>query len=77
MVDNNYSVIKPVTNLKNISGLARTKRRKDGKKRQESNEDDDTQQQTANEQENKSVEKNIGGKITDNDQNEHSIDYRA
>jgi len=77
MADNNHNIIKPVESLQNITGITAAKRREERKKRQNSHEQKDSQHEFAEDELNKSTEEDIGNEIAENDQNEHSIDYRA
>jgi hypothetical protein len=77
MVNNNYNVIKPVDNLKNIGRLNPAKRRRERKKKQDMQQEDDSQNETANNPEGDSIEEGISGEIAENDRDERSIDYRA
>ena len=77
MVDNNYNIIKPVESLQNVGGLTPTKRRQERKKRQNSREQNEEQRQLAEDELNELTEEDISSKITEEDRNEHSIDYRA
>ena len=77
MVDNNYNIIKPVDSLNNIGGLTPTKRRREGKKQQDLDQEDDTKHEDVFDLENGSIEEGLGSEITENDPDEHSIDYRA
>ena len=76
MVDNNYSVIKPVEGLPHIGGLNSANRRRQRKKKQNLDEHEDKQQSDGNEL-NASIEEGLESQIAENDQNENSIDYRA
>lgn len=73
MVDNNYSVIKPVEGLQ---GLNSANRRRQRKKKKNPNEHEDKYQSHGNEQ-NTSIEEGIESQTAECDQNENSIDYRA
>ncbi len=78
MEDNNNNIIKPVESLQNITGIAAAKRREERKKRQTPHEQKDAQLDITEDELNESVEEeDIGSEIAENDQNEHSIDYRA
>ena len=76
MVDNNYSVIKPVEGLPHIGGLNAANRRQQRKKKQNPNEHEDKYQSHGNEQ-NTSIEEGLESQTAEYDQNENSIDYRA
>lgn len=76
MVDNNYSVIKPVENLQHIESLNSANRRQRRKKKQNPNEHEDKHQSDENEL-NSSIEEGLESQIAENDRNENSIDYRA
>jgi len=76
MVNNNYSVIKPVEGLPHIGGLNAANRRQQRKKKQNPNEHKDKHQSDENEL-NASIEEGLENQSAENDQNQNSIDYRA
>lgn len=74
MADNDYNIIKPVEGLQNIGGLTPAKRREERKRKQNLHE----QNQEESEQElNGSTEEDLNNEITENEGDQHSIDYRA
>jgi len=73
MVDNNYSVIKPVEGLQSLNSANRRRQRK---KKQNPNEHEDKYQSHGNEQ-NTSIEEGLESQTAEYDQDENSIDYRA
>ena len=75
MVDNNYSVIKPVESLGHIGGLTSAKRRQQ-KKKQNPNKHEDKHDSDEN-QLDASIEEDIESQIGGFNQDENSIDYRA
>ena len=76
MVDNNYSVIKPVEGLPHIGGLNSANRRRRRKKKQNTREHEDNHRPDGKEP-NASIEDGLESQIAENAQNENSIDYRA
>lgn len=76
MVNNNYSVIKPVENFQHVGSLNAANRRRQRKKKQNADEHEDKHQPDGNELD-ASIEEGIENQIAENDQNENSIDYRA
>jgi hypothetical protein len=70
MADDNYN-IKPVENLQNIGGLNPVGRRKERKRKQNLREQDQQQEQD------KSTKKNLDDESFENQDDQHSIDYRA
>ena len=77
MADNNHNIIKPVESLQNIASLTPAKRREKRKKRQNLHEQENRQREFAEDELNESIEENIDSEIAEDDQDEHSIDYRA
>ena len=77
MANIDYNIIKSVEGLQNIGGLTPTKHREGKKKQQNLNEQNEEQREPAEDKLNKSTEEDIGGEISEKDQNEHSIDYSA
>ena len=77
MADNDYNIIKPVESLQNVAGLNPAKRREEKKKQQNSHKQNDLQREPSEDELNESIEENIGSEIAENNQDEHSIDYRA
>lgn len=71
MTENDYNIIKPVDGLQNIIGLAPVKHREERKRRQQG-------QDSAAAQLNESMtSENSIDEFTDNEEDQHSIDYRA
>ena len=77
MADNDHNIIKPVESLQNIGRLTPTKRRQERKKRQNLYEQNDQEHELAEDELNESTKEDIDGEITENVQDEHSIDYCA
>jgi hypothetical protein len=71
MTDNDYNIIKPVDGLQNIIGLAPIKDREERKRRQQG-------QDSAAAKLNESMASENGiDEFTDNEEDQHSIDYCA
>jgi len=77
MADNDYNIIKPVENLQIAGNIAAAKRREERKKRQGSRKQEDRQRKPVEDELNELTEEDIGNEIAENDQDKHSIDYRA
>jgi len=77
MADNDYNIIKPVKNLQIAGNIAAAKRREERKKRQGSRKQEDRQRKPVEDELNELTEEDIGNEIAENDQDKHSIDYRA
>jgi hypothetical protein len=77
MTDSDYDIIRPTEVLQNVGGLAPAKYRQGRKKRQNLREQDDSESKLAEGQLEESIEKDTDGKITENDQDSHAIDYCA
>jgi hypothetical protein len=73
MADNSYNLIKSVDNNQNVTGLTPAKSREERKKRQNM----DKQQNRQHDELNEPAKEKIDGKIAENDQDKHSIDYCA
>ena len=73
MADNNHN-IKPVESLQNIGRLSPVGRRKERKRKQNLREQDQEQQQ---QEQNKPTKENLNDETFENDDNQHSIDYRV
>jgi hypothetical protein len=76
MADNNYNIVEPADVHQNITGLTPAKNREEKKKRQNPRRQENFRQPTEDEL-NESGRESIGGDIAGNDQDKHSIDYRA
>lgn len=74
MADNDYNIIKPVESLQNIKSLAFTKRRKEGRKQHSPRKKKSPETELTIDE---LLEEIINSDTTENDQDEHSIDYRA
>jgi hypothetical protein len=83
MTDNDYNIIKPVDGLQNIIGLAPVKHREERKRRQQGQDSAAAKlrpagQETSDGEPNESVDSGNGiGEFTDNEGDQHSIDYCA
>jgi hypothetical protein len=83
MTDNDYNIIKPVDGLQNIIGLAPVKHREERKRRQQGQDSAEAEsrpagQETSDGEPNESVDSGNGiGEFTDNEGDQHSIDYCA
>jgi len=77
MADNDYNIIKPVENLQNVGNITAAKHREERKKRQNSHKQKNRQRKPVEDELNESIEENRGSKFAENDQSEHSINYRA
>ena len=74
MANNDYNTIKPVGGLQNIGGLTPAKRREERKQKQNLHEQN---QEESKQELNESTEENLNNEITENEGDQHSIDYRA
>lgn len=75
MADNDNTIIKPVQSLHSIGGLTPAKRRDERKRKQDLNKQ---HQQEPQEEPNESLDReNLSSKLTDNEEDPHSIDYCA
>jgi hypothetical protein len=75
MVDDNPNIIKPVDGLQNIAHLAPVRRREQRNRRQEPNKEN---KQEAEQEPNQSVDKeNAGKQGSENNNDNHTIDYCA
>lgn len=70
MADENYSIIKPVEGMQNISGLTPAKRREERKRK-------DSQRKGKNKQNRQLEEENLNDTSEQNEDDGGSIDYRA
>jgi hypothetical protein len=76
MTDNDYNIIKPIESLRNIAGLASAKHREEKKRRQ--NTKDEHESKNVTEEQNNSASQQNHSNIPTNDQAEqHTIDYCA
>ncbi len=75
IADNDFNIIKPVEGLQNIAGLTPVKHREQRKRRQDLHEE----KKGESEQEpDKSVgEQDLSDELTENEEDRHTIDYRA
>jgi len=70
-------LIKSVDNNQNITGLTPAKSREERKKRQNMDKHQNRQQELAKDELNEPAKEKIDGKIAENSQDKHSIDYCA
>ena len=77
MTDNNYNVIKPVESLQNIGNINAAKRREGKKKKQNPRKQEESRRKPAEDELNRLTEEDTGSGITQQDADEHSIDYCA
>jgi hypothetical protein len=77
MADNDHNIIKSVEVLHNIGNLTPTKRRQERKKRQNLYGQNERERASTKSELNKPAEKNSSSKVTENEQDKHSIDYCA
>lgn len=75
MADNDYNIIKPIESLKNITGLTPAKRREERKRRQNLPAEN---KEKGKQQMNESVDQqNHKNKLNNDENDQHSIDYRV
>ena len=78
MADNDFNIIKPVESLQNIAGLTPTRRREERKRRQNLHEESKEESEPAEGELNESVdEQDFSDELTEDGNDQHSIDYCA
>jgi hypothetical protein len=75
MPDSDYNIIKPVESLHNVAGLTPAKRREERKRRRDLHKGES---QESEQELNESVdEESLGNELTEDETDQHSIDYCA
>lgn len=79
MADNNSNMIKPVEGLQNVAGLTPAKRREQGKRQQDTHEEKEQEPKQDMQDINELFDdvQPVNGESTENEENRHTIDYRA
>ena len=83
MADNSSNIINPVQGLQNVQGMAPTKHREQRKRRQDTREDTREENQQRPDKEIQDIndlfedEQPVNNESTENEEEQHEIDYRA
>jgi len=75
MADKDYNIIKPVESLQNIAGLTPTRRREQRKRRHDLHKKN--KEESEQEINDSIAEKTVSSKLTEDEEDQHSIDYCA
>lgn len=75
IADNDFNIIKPVESLQNIAGLTPVKHREQRKRRQGLHEE--KKGESEQEPDNSVDEQDVSAELIENEEDGHSIDYRA
>lgn len=78
MADNDFNIIKPVEGLQNIKGLSPTKRREQRKPQQQLHGESEEESESTKDELNESAdEQELDSELAENQDDQHTIDYRA
>lgn len=78
MADNDFNIIKPVEGLKNIAGLSPAKRREQRRPQQQLHKESEEESESTEDELNESVdEQKLDSELAENQDDQHTIDYRA
>ncbi len=75
MADKDYNTIKPVGGLQNIAGLTPTRRREQRKRRHDLHKGN--KEESEQELNDSIAEKTVSSELTEDEEDQHSIDYCA
>lgn len=75
MADKDYNIIKPVGGLQNIAGLTPTRRREQRKRRHDLHKENN--EESEQELNGSIADKAVSSELTEDEEDQHSIDYCA